>query len=537
MTTPAPPLLSMRGIEKSFGGVQALRGAAFEATAGEIHALCGENGAGKSTLLKVLTGVVPRGEYKGDIALEGRPVGFASTTAALHAGIAIVHQELMLVPGLSVAENLLLGREPRRFGFVDDAALEAAARKTLARFGLAAVDPTTPVGDLGIGVQQMIEIARALSHDARLLVLDEPTAALTTDETERLMGLLRDLRAKGTACVYVSHRMDEIFALCDRVTVLRDGQTVGTVRVAETSANDVVRMMIGREVQAARPARPSPEPERAISVQELSLVCGRRRVLSNVTLDVRKREIVAVCGAMGAGRTALLSTLFGCGMGERSGTVRLGGAEVGLESPSDAISRGLALVPEDRKGRGLVLDMSVAENLALPSLRALGRLGFVDDAAEGELARRRIQELSIRGQAHTRAGALSGGNQQKVVLGKWLETPPKVLLLDEPTRGVDVGAREEIYGLLEALAAKGTAILFASSDLPEVLRLADRVVVMRAGAVVGHLAQGEATQEKIVELATGATAPALLTAATATPTPTATATATPTPTLESAWQP
>jgi ABC-type sugar transport system ATPase subunit len=237
-------------------------------------------------------------------------------------------------------------------------------------------------------------------------------------------------------------------------------------------------------------------------------VRGAQRVLSNVTLDVRKREIVAVCGAMGSGRTALLSTLFGCGMGDRSGAVRLGGAAICLDSPADAIAQGLALVPEDRKGRGLVLDMSVAENLALPSLRSLGRLGFVDDAAEAALARRRIRDLSIRGEAHTRAGALSGGNQQKVVLGKWLEHPPRVLLLDEPTRGVDVGAREEIYALLEALAAKGTGILFASSDLVEVLRLADRIVVLRAGVVVGQMDRGEATQEKIVAMSTGAVAPA-----------------------------
>jgi ABC-type sugar transport system ATPase subunit len=501
------PILRMTSIEKSFGGVQALRGASFEVARGEIHALCGENGAGKSTLLKILTGVLPRGSYTGTIELEGKSVGFATTTAALKAGVAIVHQELMLVPELSVAENLLLGREPRRFGLLDEAALEVKAREILARFGLGSLDPRVAVGTLGIGMQQMIEIARALSHDARLLVLDEPTAALTTEETDHLMAWLRDLRAGGTTCVYVSHRMDEIFSLCDRVTVLRDGQTVGTVNVPETSAAEVVRMMIGRELASTRPERPKPDPERALSVQGLTLVRGSTRVLSNVSLDVRKREIVAVCGAMGSGRTALLSTLFGCGVGERAGSVRVGGNEVDFSTPAEAIRGGVALVPEDRKGRGLVLDMSVADNLALPVLPSLGVLGFVDDAIEATLAKKRIKELSIRGDADTRVGALSGGNQQKVVLGKWLEHPPKLLLLDEPTRGVDVGAREEIYALLEALTAKGAAVLFASSDLVEVLRLADRILVLRNGAIVGQLDREEATQEKIVAMATGASGP------------------------------
>ncbi len=504
--------LSLAGIVKSFGGVQALRGADLSADAGEILGVCGENGAGKSTLLKVLTGVHPHGSYEGTVTVFGEVRRFRGTGDALAAGIAIVHQELMLIPELSVAENLLLGREPRRFGLVDDFALEVEARRILARFGFGDLDPRATIRELGIGVQQIVEIARALApwcgprpgeggsapSEAKVLVLDEPTAALTKDECTRLFAILGDLRAKGTCILYVSHRMDEVFAMCDRVTVLRDGRTAGTVVTKETTPGEVVSLMIGREAPAERAPKPTIDAPVCLDIRGLGLVAGGRAALSDVSLTVRRGEIVGVCGAMGSGRTALLSTLFGCAEGTVTGEARLDGAPLALGSPREAIAQGVALLPEDRKGKGLVLAMTVAENLALTSA-ACG-----DELAEAVLARKRIRELSIRGDTDTVTLALSGGNQQKVVLGKWLENPPKLLLLDEPTRGVDVGAREEIYAILEGIAAKGTAILAASSDLPEVLRLSHRIYVLRQGRVCGELAADRATQEDIVLLSTGA---------------------------------
>jgi ABC-type sugar transport system ATPase subunit len=525
--------LELVAIEKSFGGVHALRGASLAALPSEIHGLCGENGAGKSTLLKILSGVYPRSSYAGTVRVRGEERAFTTTRDAEHAGIAIVHQELMLVPELSVAANLALGREGGGasrgiFGLVDDDANEARARELLVKFGVEGdIDPRAPVGSLGIGLQQVVEIVRALSQDASILILDEPTAALTGKETDRLMEWLRGLRDAGTTCIYVSHRMDEIFTICDRVTVLRDGKTVGTVDAKTTSADEVVSMMVGHSVggkgvratplvSEAAEARPKLEVREVTvrlpgATREASASAERVRAsaVEKISLSVRAGEVVAVCGAMGSGRTALLSTLFGCAENGFTGIVRIDGHDVALGSPRDAIAAGVALIPEDRKGRGLVLGMTVAENLNLPPSRSrLARmfewLGIVDDEEEELLAARRIKELSIRGAATAEVATLSGGNQQKVVLGKWLENPPSVLLLDEPTRGVDVGAREEIYGLLAELGKKGTAILLASSDLPEVLRLAHRILVLRHGRVVAELDGRTSTEEEIVGIATGA---------------------------------
>ena len=490
---PPAARLSMRGIGKRFGGVVALDGAELEARPGEILGLCGENGAGKSTLLKILAGVWPHGSFDGELLVDGAPLQLRSTADARRAGVAIVHQELMLVPEMTVADNLSLGREPRRLGFVDDAALEARARALLARFGEDGIDVRAKVASLGIGVQQIVEIVRALQDDARVLVLDEPTAALTGDEAARLFDWLRALAARGTTCIYVSHRMDEVFTLCHRITVLRDGRTVGTVETARSSGPEVVRMMVGRELVATHEAsRLSDDLAREVlSVRHLR-VDG---ALDDVSLTVRAGEVVALAGAMGSGRTALLSTLFGCAETRVSGDVLVDGAPLPLDSPRAAIAAGVALVPEDRKGRGLVLDLTVAENLALPLALADG------DRAE-TIARARIDELRIRGRADSPVATLSGGNQQKVVLGKWLERPPRLLLLDEPTRGVDVGAREEIYALIGALCRRGVAVLLASSDLPEVQRLADRILVLRQGRVVTELPAGT-SQDHIVAHSTG----------------------------------
>lgn len=512
--------LELTAIRKWFGGVRALDGASLSAGGAEIHALCGENGAGKSTLLKVLSGVYRHGSFEGELTLDGAAQRFTSPADARRAGIAMVHQELMLVPALSVAENLYLGREPGRAGLVDDLALLSGARALLARYGLASLDADKPVGELGIGLQQMVEIVRALAQDAKILILDEPTAALTSAECDRLHEWLRALRRAGTTCLYVSHRMDEIFALCDRITVLRDGRTAATFVTAETSAPQVIEHMVGRAVPQHRrdhaggdPYRGAETPgERAAPALEVRGLC-LHGVLTDLSFQVAPGEVVAIAGAMGSGRTALLSTLFGAAHRRVDGEVRVHGALVRLRRPADAIAAGLALVPEDRKGQGLVLGLSAADNLTLPAVRApnrglLERLGFVDDLADQAEAERRIAALRVRGTAPSETATLSGGNQQKIALGKWLgPVPPRVLLLDEPTRGVDVGAREEIYDLLDALRARGLAIVLASSDLAEVLRLADRILVLRDRKIAGELSGKTATENDIVTLSTGAVTP------------------------------
>jgi D-xylose transport system ATP-binding protein len=514
------PALQLVDIDKRFGGVHALRGAQLSVRRGEILGLCGENGAGKSTLLKVLAGVYPFGSYSGDVFVEGKLRRLTGPADAHQAGIAVVHQELTLVPELSVAHNLMLGREPGRFGFVDEARLEAMARRDLERFGFAdQIDVQKPVQELGIGMQQIVEIVRALHEDAPILVLDEPTAALSSHETELLMKWLRSLRTKGTSCIFVSHRLDEVFAVCDRVTVLRDGRTAATFVTADITTDTVVQAMVGRSIESRQrgPAKTSTGARLVLDVSRLNVNApgsssgNRAYAVEGISLALQPGEIVAVAGANGSGRTALLSSLFGCARAGMSGEVRIDGVAVTLDSPQTAIRHGIAFLPEDRKGRGIVPLMTVGENLALPSLAspvtmgARARFGFVDAVAETMLAERRIKALRIRGTADVPVVTLSGGNQQKVVLGKWLEHRPKLLLLDEPTRGVDIGAREEIYGILEALAQEGVAILFASSDLVEVLRLSRRVMVLRDGRCIGELDGAAATQAAIVQLATGAT--------------------------------
>jgi len=519
------PALEMIDIDKRFGGVHALDRANLAAFDGEILGLCGENGAGKSTILKILSGVYPAGSYGGEVKVRGKVQRLRGTADAQRAGIAMVHQELMLVPELSVAENLLLGREPGRFGLIDTPALEAAAFKMLEKYGFAGeIDPRATTGSLGIGVQQLVEIVRALSHDGQILILDEPTAALTAREADRLMAWLRDLRAAGTTCIYVSHRMDEVFSLCDRVTVLRNGKTAGSKVMSETTPSEVVALMVGRTIEDKPTSLDKPNQNAKIALEIVDLQVGlpgttrtnpwpradERLAVSKVSLQVREGEVVALAGAMGSGRTAILSTLFGGAAGPVAGEIRVGGERVTIESARQAFALGLAFLPEDRKGRGLVLDMSVAENLSLPWLASSdvmgsdAKFGLVDETAEALMSAKRIEELRIRGTSGAVVGTLSGGNQQKVVLGKWLARPPKVLLLDEPTRGVDIGAREEIYSILNDLASRGMAILMASSDLVEVRRLAHRILVLRHGRIVGELDPRTATESDIVELSTGA---------------------------------
>jgi ribose transport system ATP-binding protein len=500
-----PPRLSARGIGKSFSGVQVLDGVDMALRGGEVHALIGENGAGKSTLVKILCGV--HRDYDGEIRIDGRTVHFAGVRDAERHGIAIIHQELNLVPELGVASNIFLGREPRLGGILlDQKAMNRAAAALLARLGLE-LEPERKVGRLRVGEQQLVEIAKALSLDARTLIMDEPTSALSTAEAERLQAIVRQLARDGVAIVYITHRLDEVSALADQVTVLRDGRRVLTAPAAELSRARIIKAMVGRELAETTAGASNARGRPALEVEDLSLVVARpgappRPVMAGVSFHVHGGEVLGIGGLLGSGRTEILETIFGVADGERAGRVWIDGTPVMITGPEVAKALGLAFVTEDRKRTGLVVDFPVRANTALPSQRRLARFGLTSLAREAALARQAIGRLSIRctGPEQPVSG-LSGGNQQKVVLGKWLATAPRVLLLDEPTRGIDVGAKQEVYGLIERLKEAGIAILLVSSELPELLRLADRILVMREGRPAGLLERAVATPELIMELA------------------------------------
>ena len=503
----AEVVLELRSITKDFPGVRALDGVSFDLRRGEIHVLCGENGAGKSTLMKVLSGVHPSGSYGGEIRFKGAPVHFSTLHAAEAHGIALIAQELALVPELSVAENLLLGRLPVRGGLVRWDAVRAEARRALALVGLE-VDEAHPVKELGIGQQQMVEIAKALAKDAEVLVLDEPTAALTEADARRLLAFLRELRARGVSMIYISHRLEEVFAIADRVTVLRDGRSVDTRDARDLTRDQVISMMVGREVKDLYPRRPPDPGATLLSVDHWSVedpANPGRSVLQDVSFEVREREVLGIAGLMGAGRTALLSSLFGAARSTVTGNLSIPGraSTAPCRSPREAIAAGLALVSEDRKRYGLVPEASVLENLTLSTLRNFAAHGFLSQAARSAAGQEQYDALGVRS---TGLGALvkelSGGNQQKVVLGKWLLTRPRVLFLDEPTRGIDVGAKAEIYALVGRLAAAGLGIVLVSSDLPELLGLSHRVLVLAQGRQTALLEAAAATPERVMAAAT-----------------------------------
>jgi D-xylose transport system ATP-binding protein len=504
------PLLELRAITKEFPGVRALDGVSFDLEPGEIHALCGENGAGKSTLIKILCGVHPAGSYGGEVRLRGETVHFRGLPGSAAQGIALIAQELALVPGLTVAENLLLGHEPRRYGLVRWAEVRDAARRALDRVGLD-LPVETPVRELGIGQQQLVEIARALRKDAAILVLDEPTAALPDADARRLLGLLGELRRKGVAMIYVSHRLDEVFAVADRITVLRDGRSVGTARRAETSPERVISRMVGREVRQIFPRFEQRPGDVLLRVRDWSVADPQnpgRRVVDGVSFEVRAGEVLGLGGLMGAGRTALLASLFGAARSAVEGTIEVAGEapRPPFRQPREAIAAGLALVGEDRKRYGLFARASVLDNLTLamlPGFRRRGLLGLLDDGARRAAASEQAAALRLKAASlEALAEQLSGGNQQKVILGRWLLRRPRVLLLDEPTRGIDVGARSEIYELIGHLVEGGLGIVLVSSELPELLGLAHRVLVLSQGRPAGAFAGEAATPERVMAAAT-----------------------------------
>lgn len=493
----AAPLLEVRGVRKAFPGVQALGGVDFTVHAGEVVALVGENGAGKSTLMKILAGV--HQADAGVLRMLGNPLILRWPAAARAAGIALIHQELSLCDNLSVAGALFLGQELRWGPWLRERAMRAAAAAALQRLGVQ-IDPAQPVGSLSTGQKQLVEIARALHQEARVLIMDEPTSSLSPHEVERLFAVVRDLKQRGVGIVYISHRLGEVAAIADRVVGLRDGCNSGELPAAEASHARMVALMVGRELSAVRRAGHPPGAV-ALQVEGLRTAAFPQHAVS---FTVRAGEVVGIAGLLGAGRSELLRALFGIDR-PVAGRIEVAGRLLEGHGPAAAAAAGLVLVPEERKSEGLVLSMSVQHNLSLPTLR---RRGFrIDRRYEAELAARSMAELGIRAAGPEQAVAgLSGGNQQKVVLGKWLAAGPKVLLLDEPTRGVDVAARAELYARLDQLAAAGLAVLFVSSDLEEVLQLADRVLVLHQGALAGELPQAAATEAAVMWLATGGAA-------------------------------
>jgi len=503
--------LELRRITKDFPGVRALDDVSFDLRPGEVHALCGENGAGKSTLLKVLCGYFPAGSFRGEILLAGRPVQFRSIRAAEDHGIALIAQELALVPELSVAENLVLGREPARFGMLLRERLRTQAARALAHLDLD-LDPERPVRTLGVAQQQMVEIARALAKQAEVLVLDEPTAALSAGDADRLLGQVRRLRERGVSILYVSHRLDEVFAVADRITVLRDGRAVDAGPASDMPRARVIARMVGRDVTDyyPRPERRAGDP--ALVVRDWTLadpLNPGRDVLHGVSFEVRAGEVLGIAGLMGAGRTALVASLFGAGRSPVRGTLRVGGGvpRGPFGSPAEALAAGLALLSEDRQRQGLVPAASIEDNLTLATMARFARHGLLDAAARGAACLAQVEGLRIRAPGlATPVGRLSGGNQQKVVIGRWLMAEPRVLLLDEPTRGIDVGARAEIYRLIGELTARGLALVLVSSDLPELLGLSHRVLVLSRGRAVATLEGDQATPEAVMASATAGAA-------------------------------
>ena len=496
-------LLEATGITKSFPGVRALDGVNITVRRGRLNALLGENGAGKSTMMNILAGVFP--PDTGTVVWEGKPVSFKNTREAQAAGIAIIFQELNLVPDLSIAENIFIGREPlNRFGLVDFPRMNAEAAALLQELELDA-DPRTLVSQLKVGAQQVVEIAKAISFNSRVIIMDEPTSAITEHEIEVLFRQIRRLKQSGVGLIYITHKLDELPEIADDITVFRDGRFVGTKQFGEVTRDEMIRMMVGRELVDLFPKTPAKSGEVVLRAKNISLQHAARAgdfVVKDVSFEVRRGEVLGIFGLMGAGRTELLQTIFGLYPNTSSGEIEIDGERVEIRSPQDAIAAKLALAPEDRKAEGVVLGMSVAHNTTLSCLAKIERMGFLQPNLERELVGVYVSRLRVKTPSIDQAIVnLSGGNQQKVVLAKWLATEPKVLLLDEPTRGIDINAKKEIYALIDELAQTGLGVVMVSSELPEILGIADRIMVLCEGRKTAEFSRAEATEENVVKAA------------------------------------
>ncbi len=489
--------IEMKGIDKAFGTNQVLKNAGFFLKDGEIHALMGENGAGKSTLMKILTGVYTRDA--GTVLVDGQEVTYKSPQEAEKAGIVFIYQEMNSLFDLTVEENLFMGKEiTKGFGFCDKKAMRAKAREVMERMGVN-IDVGAVMSDLSVGQQQMVEICKALMADAKVLIMDEPTAALTQSETEILFQVINSLREKGVSIVYISHRMEEIFELCDRITILRDGEYIDTKYIKDITMDDIVQMMIGREIGERYPKRDCAIGAEVLRVEGLS----HEKYFKDINFTVHAGEVLGVSGLMGAGRTEIMQSIFG-NMPIIGGKIFIEGKEVTIKNPRQAIAVGIGFITEDRKTEGLLLEKSISENIEICNLGKVSNSGVLNSKKRGELVKRGIEEFRIRcfGPDHE-CHNLSGGNQQKVVLAKWIYTDPKILILDEPTRGVDIGAKKEIYSVINDLAARGVAVIMVSSELPEVLGMSDRIMVVHEGHVTGIIDAAGADQAKVMTLATG----------------------------------
>ena len=490
-------ILKMQGIQKYFSGVHALKGVDFELKAGEVHALMGENGAGKSTLIKVLCGI--HKSDGGTIEYFGEEVSFNNIAESQTAGISVIHQELNMMNHLTVAQNIFIGREFKNGVLINDKKMEVEAQKLFDRMGVK-IDPATILGNLTVGKQQMVEIAKAVSRDCKLLVLDEPTAALTLPEVEELFKIMRDLQAKGIGMIYISHRMDEINRISDRVTVMRDGEYVGTVNTAEVTKDDIVKMMVGRVIMGEQKAASTCPADAPVVLEVKHLNAGRE--VKDVSFTLRKGEILGFAGLMGAGRTEVARALYGADR-RQTGEIYLNGKKVNIRTPQQAVTHGICYLSEDRKRYGLMLDKSVTENTVISSVDDFITAGLISDSKMREGAAEHNEKLRTKTPSMEQLlKNLSGGNQQKVIIARWLMKNSDIFIFDEPTRGIDVGAKSEIYRLMEDLVAQGKSIIMISSELAEVLRMSDRIMVMCEGRKTGELDIAEATQENIMKLAT-----------------------------------
>ncbi|HCE42434.1 MAG TPA: D-xylose ABC transporter ATP-binding protein [Lentisphaeria bacterium] len=497
-------ILQVDRLTKTFPGVRALNQVSFDLREGEVHSLCGENGAGKSTLIKCLSGIWTHGSYDGTIKIDGKEAVFNGVSDSEHAGIAVIYQELALVKEMTIAENIFLGNEPTVAGIIDWNIVFSETRKLLDRYGLK-LDPASVVGDLGVGQQQLVEIVKALSKNRKILLLDEPTAALTETEVEILLNIIWDLRKKGITCVYISHKLDEVFAISDRITILRDGESVTTLEASASNKHEVIKHMVGREITQLFPRRPTTPGKPLLEVTNLNVYDDQndKKILHDISFEVKAGEVLGFGGLMGAGRTELIMHIFGAYGRRMNGNVMLNGKSLDATTPAKSIASGLMLVSEDRKRYGLILDQSIGFNQSLASLGSFLTLGmFIDGNREVKKNWEFFKSLRVKAPGlDSVVGGLSGGNQQKVVIAKALMTGPSVIFLDEPTRGIDVGAKQEVYELMNLLTDSGKAVVLVSSEMPELMGMSDRMIILSEGHIGGEFKRGEAEQHNMLEAA------------------------------------